>query len=94
MNWTPSESFDLVVCLQTLEHLEDDIVDSFAQKLFDVGRNVIISVPHMWPEGACKSHLQDPVDLKKLDLWTQRSASEITLCDQSSWARLVAFYPA
>jgi hypothetical protein len=44
----PAERFDLVLCLQVLEHL--DRPGPFARKLLAAGRTTIISVPHEWPE--------------------------------------------
>lgn len=62
--------YDLVLCLQTLEHLQRPRL--FAEKLFEIGSTVIISVPYKWKRGVCKEHLQDPVDEEKVYHWTRR----------------------
>jgi hypothetical protein len=70
MAFHPAKPFDLVLCLQVLEHLESPAL--FARKLLETGATVIISVPHLWPEGFCLEHLQDPIDEQKLLRWTGR----------------------
>ena len=63
--------FDLVLCLQVLEHLHDP--ESFAQRLLSLGRVVIISVPYRWPKvSTTTNHVQDPIDEKKVRLWMRK----------------------
>ena len=39
--------FDLILCLQTLEHIEDKFIRLFCEKIFSGAKNaVIVSVPH------------------------------------------------
>ena len=64
--YTPDRFFDLVTCFQVLEHIKD--AKTFAQKLLSIGQIIIISVPYNWKKGMCKSHCQDPVDIKKGDV--------------------------
>ena len=45
----------------------------FARRLLELGRLVLVSVPHNWPKGATKSHLHDPVDLAKVAGWFGRA---------------------
>lgn len=89
MDYRPETYFDLVLCLQVLEHLDDP--DGFAQKLLKTGRTVIISVPYRWPQGLCKNHKQDPVDEAKLERWTQRKPVEIKIVANGR-QRLIAVY--
>lgn len=71
--WAPDKQYDVVLCLQVLEHLEDPT--TFAQKLFTIAKKtLIISVPYRWQKGTCKSHIQDPVTLEKLNSWMNRKA--------------------
>jgi 2-polyprenyl-3-methyl-5-hydroxy-6-metoxy-1,4-benzoquinol methylase len=65
--WTPDRTYDLVLCLQVLEHLDHPA--PFLQKLFATGTNVIVSVPYRWKKGVCKYHVQDPVTLAKVVGW-------------------------
>jgi hypothetical protein len=60
---------DVVTCLQVLEHLPDEIVKQFANKIIKQGKHIIISVPYQWEKGWCKQHLQDPIDLNKFFSW-------------------------
>jgi hypothetical protein len=68
MDYRVTEPFDLVLCLQVLEHLESPA--QFARKLLETGRTVIVSVPYKWPKGLVPSHRQDPVDEHLLREWT------------------------
>lgn len=88
-SYEPGRSFDLVLNLQVLEHLDQPAV--FARKLFDTGRVVIISVPYKWPAGYYPPHVQDPVDAEKLAAWTGRTPTE-TLVVRDGDERLIAVY--
>lgn len=88
--WQPDAVFDLVLCLQVLEHLADPA--SFCRKLLATGRVLIISAPYRWPRGQCRYHLQDPVDEAKLLGWAGRPAVELTTVRDGSLARLIAVF--
>lgn len=96
ITWIPDQYYDLVLCLQTLEHIPD--VVSFARKLLRVGRHVIVSVPYNWPEGATRSHIHDPVDEEKLIRWVGRPPNysviveEPFLASSGKASRLVAYF--
>lgn len=81
--------YDLVLCLQVLEHLRDP--EPFARRLFSTGSTVIISVPFKWPEGKCRWHVQDPIDRAKLRSWTGRKPTESIVVRDPN-ARLIAVY--
>ncbi len=55
---------DVVVCCQVLEHIID--AESFGRKLLGTGRNVIVTVPYCWPAQGEPSHVQDPINLDKI----------------------------
>lgn len=78
--------FDVVLCLQVLEHLQD--APAFARRLLEVGRIVIVSVPDRWPKGQCENHLHDPVDQTKIDGWMGRAPLTNIVSDK----RIVAVY--
>ena len=86
LQWEPDRQFDLVLCLQVLEHVPD--ASAFARKLLTCGRVIIISVPYRWPAGACSEHVHDPVDESKLKAWTERKPAESAVVD----SRFVAAY--
>ena len=90
MNYQPESDFDLVLCLQVLEHLREPA--TFAKKLLETGRTVIISVPYRWPKGEHKEHLQDPVDEAKLELWMQRKPTTTSIIADQKKERLIAVY--
>ncbi len=71
MAYTPPKPFDLVLCLQVLEHLKYPA--AFAEKLLATGRTVIVSVPYRWPKGRSTSHLHDPIDEDTLLGWTKKA---------------------
>ena len=78
-----------MLCLQVLEHLEDP--ETFARKLFESGRSVIVSVPYRWPAGLRPGHVQDPVDEAKLIGWTGRTPVE-TCVVRNGRDRLIAVF--
>jgi SAM-dependent methyltransferase len=87
--WEPDGLFDLVLCLQVIEHLPRPL--PFARKLLRTGRTVIISVPYRWPAGEHESHLQDPVDHDKLRTWTGAEPIETSIVEDGK-QRLVSVY--
>jgi Methyltransferase domain len=89
LQYEPDGLFDLVLCLEVLEHLEDPA--PFAQKLLRTGYTAIISVPYKWPKGACVTHVQDPVDEALLEQWTGRQPTETRIVVDGR-ARLIAVY--
>ena len=46
LEWRPSRTWDVVVCSQVVEHIED--ARAFVVKLIKVARYAIISVPYHW----------------------------------------------
>src|SRR5262245_51157936 len=89
MAYQPAERFDLVICLQVLEHLPEAAL--FARKLVETVRTIIVSVPYKWPKGKCRWHLQDPVDETKLDGWMQKKPIDVSVVTDRE-ARMVAVY--
>jgi hypothetical protein len=81
LTWEPDRPYDIVTCLKVLEHIVDEEVSDFAQKLLEVAqKKVIMSVPWHWPKGSCVHHEQDPVTMEKVVAWFGRepdSASTI-----------------
>ena len=70
LDWTPDRKYDVATCLQVLEHVAK--AREFAQKLLATAAVVVISVPYKWPHGHTKSHVQDPVDERKMLGWFDR----------------------
>ena len=69
-DFQPKEQFDIVCCMQVLEHIPE--VEKFAEKLFEIARRyVVLSVPYKWECGYCHWHIHDPVDEEKLAAWTK-----------------------
>jgi SAM-dependent methyltransferase len=86
----PAPRFDLVLCLQVLEHLEAP--EPFARKLLETGRTAIISVPYRWPPWVTDEHLHDPVDEAKLRAWTGRKPIESSTITDLGMERLIVVY--
>lgn len=83
--WEPDRRYDLVLCLQVLEHVRD--AKSFARKLLRTGRIVLVSVPYRWPAGVSKNHVQDPVTIEKLVDWFGRMPDHTHLVVEPSTAK-------
>jgi SAM-dependent methyltransferase len=92
------DGFDLVTCLQVLEHVPD--AASLGRRLLQLGRVVVVSVPHKWSvDPPVPGHVHDPVDYEKLTGWMGREANyrEIVrepFSGKSRGARLIAVYDA
>lgn len=84
--WRPDRVYDVALCLQVLEHLPDP--KRFTEKLFAVGKAVVISVPYQWEFDRTPGHIHDPVDEEKLHAWTNRDPSESIVMDK----RLICLY--
>jgi hypothetical protein len=82
--------FDLVLCLQVLEHLERP--GPFARKLLRAGLTAIISVPYRWPRWVTEEHRHDPVDERKLHRWTGREPIRTAIVEDLGMKRLIAVY--
>jgi hypothetical protein len=52
LNWDVDQQYDLVLCLQVLEHVPD--AGAFAQKLLASGKIVVASVPYKWRGGGAR----------------------------------------
>lgn len=91
--WTPDRRYDVVTCLQVLEHIPD--AAAFAQQLFACATQlVVISVPFKWKRRPDSGHIHDPVDRAKLATWTGREPLQSKIVDQATHRRLVAIYRA
>lgn len=87
MDYHPRKQFDLVLCLQVLEHLASPV--EFCNKLIKTGRILIISVPYRWPKGRCKSHVNDPIDEERLERWLGGNWRDKRIVRDRKWDRLV-----
>lgn len=81
--------FDLVLCLQVLEHVPDP--GRFARKLIALGGCVIVSVPYRWPAGVSPNHSHDPIDETRLSSWMGTEPTASAIVDDGR-PRLVAVY--
>ena len=87
--WGPPIRFDLVLCLQVLEHLEDPA--AFIRKLRDTGDLLILSVPYRWPQGQQPGHIHDPIDEEKLFRWAGETPLETRIV-MDEHERLIAVF--
>ena len=87
-----SDRFDVVLCLQVLEHVPD--ATAFACRLLaSTRKHTIVSVPYRWPAGRCVHHIHDPVDEAKLYSWFGREpASSNVIAERNGVQRLVCRY--
>lgn len=90
MDFKTDVPFDLVLCLQVLEHLNKP--KEFCQKLLSVGKFIIISIPYNWPRGFCRTHVQDPVNEKKLGRWVGKQWLNMAVVMDGGLKRLIAVY--
>jgi SAM-dependent methyltransferase len=83
-------AFDLVLCLQCLEHIAD--IDAACANLRRVARKfLVVSLPWQWGKGWEKGHIHDPVTME----WIIRHLGPPTshvLCDQLPTRHIVCVY--
>lgn len=89
LRWTPDKTYDVVVCLQVLQHVEQP--DEFAKKLLKVGRTVILCVPYQLPRGM-NSGPNSMIDERTLLKWTGRTTTATQLIVEPGLTRLLAVY--
>ena len=75
-----AETFDLLTCLQVVEHVPGPT--AFVRRLLELCETAIISVPYMWPEGATEDHINDPVSEDDLIRWAGRKANYSVIVDE------------
>ncbi len=91
LEWKPDKIYDVVLCMQVLEHIDD--AARFAQKLLTIGKRVLISVPHKWSAGGTPGHVQDPVSQDKVDGWFGRRPDyAMTVREPFAEERLFCYY--
>lgn len=91
LNWNVTEFFDVTICLQVLEHVEE--AEKFCDKLKETSSNLVISVPYKWRAGNSKSHVHDPVDKDKLRSWMKLKPNHsLVVAEPFGSRRLIAYY--
>ena len=90
LQYRPDQKFDLVLCCQVLEHLENP--SAFCDKLKETGSHLIISVPYKWL-GNAPGHINDPVDEEKLRGWMGVEPNNAQVVyEPFREGRLIAYY--
>jgi hypothetical protein len=92
LTWRPPRRYDLVTCLQVLEHFHDPL--PFIQKLREVQQGaLIISLPYMWPDDRTADHKHDPIDLEKIHRWLgSKSTAETIVTEENGTQRWMGVY--
>jgi hypothetical protein len=90
--WNPPHKYDLVTCLQVLEHFDDPM--PFIDKLRQVQGNVlIVSLPYMWPTDHTPSHKHDPISLNTIHFWLgDNSVAETIITEENGTQRWMGVY--
>ena len=87
------EKISIYTCFQVLEHIGNNEINDFAEKLLQASNYTVISVPYMWEKGKCKSHIQDPVDEIKVKSWFERDTYyKKIITEKNGIRRMVCVY--
>ncbi len=70
LDWTPDKQYDVLTCLQVMEHVPP--VEAFAKKVLEVAKIAVVSLPYKWDPKYNKTHIHDPVDEDKILSWFGR----------------------
>ncbi len=99
LQWRPDRHYDVVLCLQVLEHVKE--AERFAKKLLEAGKTVIVTVPYKWAKvddtaiAPIDVHVHDPIDERKLFSWFEQEPSFSKIArEQNGRERLVQVYGA
>ena len=65
--------FDLVLCTQVVEHLPDDIVGNFVQKMTRYAKVLIVSTTYEMHKGTIEGHIQDPISEEEFRSWFENT---------------------
>jgi len=94
MNYDVGQRYDVVVCMQVVEHVRDP--RAFVRKLLKAGDVVIISVPYKWRDcGAKCSHVSHDISLRTMANWSgglEPTQTSIVRERGDGAARLVVVY--
>ncbi|BAI87903.1 tetratricopeptide repeat protein [Arthrospira platensis NCB002] len=92
LKYNPDKKFDILTCLQVIEHVRN--ARAFCQKLLKTGRVLVVSVPYQWRAGRTKGHIHDPVDLEKMNHWFGREPNYYQFITEpgSPLRRLICVY--
>lgn len=82
LEYEPDQTFDIASCFQVMEHVPDDVIGPFAQKLLQIGKTVIVSLPYKWQKDWAQTHIQDPVDREKILSWFKREPNYEYICHE------------
>lgn len=86
------KKFDVLTCLQVVEHVPD--AGAFCKKLLETAQVLIVSVPYQWKAGQTKGHIHDPISLDKMNGWFGREPNYHIIIQEveSSARRLICVY--
>lgn len=91
--WRPDREYDLVTCLQTLEHVQDPV--PFVKKLREIQKDIlIVSLPYLWPANKAPfEHKHDPIDLEMIHGWLGTyPVEEIIVAEERGTERWMGIY--
>ena len=93
--YDPGRRFDVITCLQVLEHLDNPT--KACRRMAELSDHLIVSVPFKWDPATTRKagHVQDPVSIKKLNRWMGKKPVDRTIVNEPflpRWPRLVAWY--
>lgn len=90
--WKAPKVYDLVLCGQVAEHVEDP--KTFVRKLVETAKVAIISVPYMWGPDEKAHHVTDYISLETVEQWTHPKKPVLSTIVQEdrSLRRLIVVY--
>jgi hypothetical protein len=72
--------FDVVICNQVVEHIDDDKVKQFVAKMQSIAKVLMVTTTYEMPFGDIQGHVQDPISENEFRSWfeTSQVAGEIS----------------
>lgn len=92
LDFEPGRKYNVITCLQVLEHLDDKTLKSFVDKLRAYSDWMVLSVPYMWPVGTEPTHKQDPIDVVKFYQMAQGVPEFVEIIKDGNLSRIVGIF--
>lgn len=88
MTWEPPQHFDIAVCLQCIEHVENP--KAFLQKLLTISDIQVVSVPYLWDP--TPDHVSNHISEETIEAWADKKPIESEIVRDFQRQRIVMVF--
>jgi len=80
--WRGGHSYDIVLCSQVLEHVDDP--STFLRKLLQTGSHIVVSVPYLWKDYHLQFHKSHYVSIRDVRRWAGKHERAYSVISEPS----------